>query len=405
MDMNIPLTIVKGTILAGTPAKPVSAKIRVLDLKTGAKLKYVYNPNPKTGRYLLILPPNNDYTMIIESEDFLPQRIILQIPEQKKFFELFQSIRLMPVMSLGQRIGEQVEINNSFMEAAMQAEAAGEVGEAGETDDDDTDYAALFNLMDKIITTTDTIQNDIIEYRGLDDEQNSANDAAVIEELFTLVDEAFEHGDTETLDKIQENTIIPDKFEQVFLYSEDMESTQLKKVIIGSDTIFTSPEMVAFDENLVEKTKQNDLIGIKEEAAIDSSALIVPKKRQFTAAELRRSKEEDRRTIITHTIYFDVNSYECDAKSKTDLKEIAELIINNNNLGFSVLGYADMTGDADYNKELSQKRSFNIVENLEDYGVNTSRAIIRGIGEVQSSNKVYKNDRRVDVTIFELIIE
>lgn len=289
------------------------------------------------------------------------------------------------------------------MQAAMDAEAAGEVGEAGETGDD-TDYAALFHLMDKIISTTDTINNDVIELRGIVEPENKMN-TEVIEGLFVLVDEAFEKGDTEALNKIQEETIIPDKFEQVFLYSENMESSELNKVIVGKDTIYTSPEMLTFTERAGEKTKRNDLIGTKEEATIDSAALIVPKKRQFTATELRRSKEEDRRNIITHTIYFDVDSHQCDNKSKEELKEISKLIINNVNLGFSVLGYADMSGDANYNKELSQKRSFNIVETLEDYGVNTQRAIIKGLGEAKSTNKIYKNDRRVDVTVFELIIE
>ena len=93
---------------------PVAAKIRIIHGRTNNKMKYVYNPNPKTGRYLLILPPGTDYTMIIESENFMPQNIQLQIPNQQDFYELFQSIRLKPVVSMGKQVGEQLLISNSF---------------------------------------------------------------------------------------------------------------------------------------------------------------------------------------------------------------------------------------------------------------------------------------------------
>ncbi len=401
MDMNIPLTIIKGTILAGDPAKPVGAKIRVLDLKTGQKLKYVYNPNPKTGRYLLILPPGKDYTMIIESDQFMPQSISLQLPEQKEFFELFQSIHLMPVMSLGQQVGEQVHINNTFSSSSLVKVDSVDMDNTDETIGFEKDYNSLFSLIDKIITTTDTINNEAIELRGLSGEQEEDKSTESFDDLFSLIDEAFEHGNTETLNKIQDNTIIPDKFEQVFLYSEKMEQSKLNKVVIGNDTVYTTPQLMTFNTPTIESTKQNDLIGV-EKQTIDSNKMILQERPKVTISQLRNSIEYERRIIITHSIYFRVNQFECNKNLQNEMKELAKLLINNEELGLIISGYTDISGDYEYNKALSKKRSFRVAELLKDYGVNTRRAIIKSFGEDLANNIANKNDRRVDVTIFEL---
>ena len=52
----IPLTLVKGTVLAGTPPKPIKVDIKVYDKNTHEQVKYVYTPDTEIGKYLLIFP-------------------------------------------------------------------------------------------------------------------------------------------------------------------------------------------------------------------------------------------------------------------------------------------------------------------------------------------------------------
>jgi len=108
------LTMVKGKILAGTPPQPVQAKIRVVDKETQQFLKYVYNPNPQTGDYLMIFPPGKNYDMIITAEGYLPYLVNINIPNQNYFHELYQEITLKKKMENGKEVGEEITIKNDF---------------------------------------------------------------------------------------------------------------------------------------------------------------------------------------------------------------------------------------------------------------------------------------------------
>ena len=113
---NIPLTLVKGRILAGDPPKPIKTEIQVIDKLTQKPLKYIYNPNPKTGNYLLVFPPGKDYDMVIKAEGYQPYVINIYLPNQSYFYENFQEIFLQPITvnSLGETVGEEIKIKNTF---------------------------------------------------------------------------------------------------------------------------------------------------------------------------------------------------------------------------------------------------------------------------------------------------
>lgn len=391
MNMNIPITIVKGTILAGNPAIPVPTKIRVIDNTTGKKLRYAYNPNPKTGRYLMIFPPGKDYTMVVEAEGYLPQNIIIQIPDQIKFYELFQAITLNKIVSLGKQVGEQVQVNNSF-------------DETNKSDTVNKDYDTLFDLIENIMASTDSIAT----IKSKVEEQPAENkDDKAISDLFNMIDEAFAHGDTTKLNEIKDKTIIPDKFEQVFLYSENNNTIALDTMIVGNDTILTTPGMYAFDEKVIHKANRNDIIGIALTDTLPQQKTIQVKKEfVVTPAMIKKSDPNDRRTILNHAIYFDYNMTEAGDSVSQQLSDIAELIVNNKNLGFIVAGYSDNSGNSDYNFKLSQQRALWILEKLMELGAPTNRSILEFHGEDSANNKsIVAEDRRVNITIFELITD
>lgn len=113
-DKTTALTMVKGRILAGTPPQPVEARIRVVDKETQQFLKYVYNPNPQTGDYLMIFPPGKNYDMIITAEGYMPYLVNINIPNQTYFHELYQEITLTKKVENGKEVGEQITIKNDF---------------------------------------------------------------------------------------------------------------------------------------------------------------------------------------------------------------------------------------------------------------------------------------------------
>lgn len=113
-DKGIALTMVRGRILAGNPPKPVETRIRVIDKETQQVLKYVYNPNPHTGDYLMIFPPGKNYDMIVSAEGYLPYLISINIPNQIYFQEMYQEIRLEKKVENGKEVGEKITIQNDF---------------------------------------------------------------------------------------------------------------------------------------------------------------------------------------------------------------------------------------------------------------------------------------------------
>ena len=113
-DRNIPLTMIKGRVLAGEKQQPVKTVIKVVDNETGKKIDYVYNPDPETGNYLIIFPPGHNYDMIIQAEGYLPYAININIPNQDYFYELFQQVFLRPVKQFDVVVGQEVQVKNAF---------------------------------------------------------------------------------------------------------------------------------------------------------------------------------------------------------------------------------------------------------------------------------------------------
>ena len=119
MDMpedyeTIPLTMIKGRILDAETKAPLSTKIYMIDTETKEKIDYVYHPNQKTGNYLVILPPNKSYDMIIESEGFHPYTLNIDVPNQTEFYELYQKIYLKTIKHFDVVVGQEIQVKNAF---------------------------------------------------------------------------------------------------------------------------------------------------------------------------------------------------------------------------------------------------------------------------------------------------
>jgi outer membrane protein OmpA-like peptidoglycan-associated protein len=403
MNLNIPLTLVKGTILAGTNPKPIQAQIRVYDNVTGKKLKYIYNPNPKTGHYLLIFPPGKNYDMIVEAKNYEPKSINIYIPDQSSFYELFQNIFFDDVVNLGIKVGERIKVENLFYE----------------TQTDTTpqkDYEELFELIDALIVGTDSIHG------VLSPNSHKAEKHARMEtgddsygSLFSLIDEAFELGDTSALNAIHNETIIPDRYEKVYFFPADKDGSHLETKIYGNDTILSSPTLAAYGSKPQVQKMHNDLIeksdAFTSNYNIDSMVVkqVEPEKPiEITPLMIHESKPEQRIIIIRRQIFFDLNKPEPNNVYKEELDETARLLVNNKELGILITGYTDSQGSELANKTLAQKRALTVLELLKNMGVSPNKAILIPMGEKnikpEKSEEEKAYNRRVEIQVFELKI-
>ncbi|MBI9067014.1 MAG: OmpA family protein [Salinivirgaceae bacterium] len=397
MNLNIPITLVKGYIQVGDPIAPIAAKIRVIDNETGKSLRYVYNPNPKTGKYLMIFPPAKNYDMIVEAEGYTPKNINIYIPDQEEFYELYQNIYMKAVLSAGKKVGEELKVENLFFDTHVDTTVR--------------DYSVLFKAIDAIIEATDSLDQKKIESKGFEVAIQREDEDAYAS-LFGQIDKAFELGDVATLNAIQEDVIVPDRYGQVYFYPENKTDEFLEKVIIGFDTILTAPKLLAYNDRPRIPIEKNDLIK-REEVTIDTiNEMIIierPKEIVITPVMLKESNPEKRKTVVVHKVFFAVNKFEPNKNYIQEYDEIAELLVNNNQLGVVLTGYADSQGTIPANKSLSQKRALNVLESLKDLGINPNKAIIIAKGEEEIvkeySEKEKAFNRRVEIRVFELMMQ
>ena len=343
---SIPLTMIKGQILDAETGEPIPTKIYVIDNETGTKLDFVYHPDKNTGDYLIILPPDKNYDMIIESEGFLPYTLNVDIPNQSYFYELYQKILLKTIKHFDIVVGQEVEVKNAFYDshedevASMRKEH-----EAALIDSDSID---VFTLM-----------GDLIE----------AGDSEGMDYLISLILMSNPIDDVdfneETNDKIQ-------TAKRTYYYDESDESKFEKKNIDG-ETILSLPTMFVAKE--AEEQQDNDQA---ELVKIDPKLL---------SASLK--------------VYFSVGKSELDQKYNEQLDEILAVLKKNPSLGVEISGYASPEGDEEYNHQLSNNRAISVVDYLNHRGIVRRRIVAKGLGETSSENLSNEELRRVDVNIVE----
>jgi OOP family OmpA-OmpF porin len=102
-------------------------------------------------------------------------------------------------------------------------------------------------------------------------------------------------------------------------------------------------------------------------------------------------------------IYFDLDSHEIKPESDPTLQAIADMLNANESLKIYVVGHTDMTGQLDYNMELSLRRAESVVNALiNTHGIAADRLQARGVGPLSpvstnSTEEGRKLNRRVEL--------
>ncbi len=86
--------------------------------------------------------------------------------------------------------------------------------------------------------------------------------------------------------------------------------------------------------------------------------------------------------IITLDVTFKTNSAEIKEESLPQMQKYSAFLNKNKNYSAKIVGYTDSRGSASYNKKLSQKRADAVAKYLVNNGVESSRVIAKGAGEV-----------------------
>ena len=343
---TIPLTLIKGRILDAETEKPMSTKIYMVDNETDQKLDYVYHPNKETGDYLVILPPNKSYDMIIESEGFFAYTLNIDIPDQTYFYELYQMIYLKTITQFDVVVGQEVEVKNAFYNTNKDQKS--DIRKEHEAALIQTDSIDAYELMGALMEAQDQA--------GID----------YLLELIMLSDPIEDVNFDESNEKLQ-------AAKRVYYYDESDTSKFEKKTIAGQE-ILSLPTMY------VTKTAEEQKNQKKEEI-----------------------KDYDPRLLEkVLKVYFDAGKSDLNDSYHKQLDALLSELKKHEGLGVEISGYASQEGDAAMNEQLSNKRAISVLDYINTRGIVRRRIVAKGYGATKDEQASPEESRRVEIRIVDL---
>lgn len=107
---------------------------------------------------------------------------------------------------------------------------------------------------------------------------------------------------------------------------------------------------------------------------------------------------------ILNNIFFDVDKYDLQEKSTSELQKIVRFLNSNPPMRVEISGHTDNSGSPDYNRQLSEKRAFSVYTFLLQHGIDKKRLIPKGYGPDQpvagnDSEEGRRKNRRIEFRI------
>ncbi|MCO5264692.1 MAG: OmpA family protein [Lentimicrobium sp.] len=88
-------------------------------------------------------------------------------------------------------------------------------------------------------------------------------------------------------------------------------------------------------------------------------------------------------SIVLRNIFFETDSSRLLPVSETELNRLYQLLVHNSGLRIEISGHTDNTGSETYNRNLSEKRAFEVYNYLIKKGIDVSRLSYKGCGAMQ----------------------
>ncbi len=115
----------------------------------------------------------------------------------------------------------------------------------------------------------------------------------------------------------------------------------------------------------------------------------------------RRDKMMERLREVLKTIYFPLDTYALDEKSRTALAELAVFLKEYPDLSVSIGGHCDERGTVEYNLALGEKRARAVSDYLRAFGIAEGRVKVVSYGEENPAREgndedAYRMNRRAE---------
>lgn len=427
-----PLILVKG-IVKTEDTGMVQVAINVMDKLDGQAQKYIYNPNPKTGKYLMILPAGRSYDMIVSAQGYDPYAVDIAIPNQTEFHELYQEITLKKINAFGKEVGQEIVVVNSFNNTRKLTDDNDAFGKQAEPE-------YLLNLVEQIVKKADE--------QSLDNLANSSDPTflADIEKLNKITDNAAEN-----FEKVKEEKLYTEAMSGKHYYTTEGKA-ELKPLKLGNQTVMVVPaekmkktelsqptdtkidnqDLIAVNStketayalpaskvdkelikelNLTQEIKNGDTTYIVPDELIALSEKPLPKKQddiaqnnqtktnkvpkdivdknsqteiaQYTGnTTLPSEKSQNQQSVIVEKmVNFGFDQTDITDSYRADLDVVIDMMTKYPDYKLEITGHTDSKGSSVYNMRLSQERAQKVANYLLSKGIKKSQLLVKGYGE------------------------
>ena len=179
-----------------------------------------------------------------------------------------------------------------------------------------------------------------------------------------------------------------DQFSEDILALLTQNSEQL--IAIQQDLVDFKKDNITRDREL--KKESNEQVEVLQVQIDELKELIYSDERKPKALSIYEKNMASEKMVIL----FDKNSSSIVNKNKIELNKVFDVLLKNPSLKIMITGFADKTGDPDYNAYISEKRAREVKSYLYKKGIANKRMLLNFLGDVTSVSE-NSEDRRVEI--------
>lgn len=419
--INIPKTEINGYAVLAKSGKPISGKVKLINKESGEEFGE-FLIDGKTGKYQMIVPPENTYILelVVDGmEQERPHREEIVIPKQCENYHLFQQITMDYVLDKSEeKIAQRAHFKNAFMDIYKESKKFFETENLKfEENAFQTTTQTGYNMFGtlkhnemlkaegitimlanedyEIIRTTECTDNGEFFFEDL--ERDKTYKLIVDEESSKI----SMNGDSKMNDDSQLLLIGNLKFlEKDFTFAgKEIEcllvdqNKKYKSIAVSDpsgDFEFKATDQQQLDMyNAQHGLKYNYDIKTPEVAYMAYIQHLDPSNNEVNYSEyidiidLKKADiPEDIKKDFANLL-FDFDRYFLRAKSKDVLNNLKEYLSANPNVNIKLGGHADHIGTNEYNMGLSKRRAESAFTYLVKAGIDENRLSSQWFGEEQ----------------------
>lgn len=421
---NIPNTEIRGLIVMGNSLTPLKAYITAVNAETGENAG-TFTSDPATGKYLMVLPPDNTYYLTVASDKHSklerPFRDTLVLPRQCEYYQMFQHIGINEVKEEQKLTAYEAVFDNATFDVKSAAMEKYEVD-----DIESLLTAASVNQSDSVYNLTGRIMhNEILS--AINTRVSLVNDKGeVIKTVMTNNAGQFEfeklHHDYDYSLLVNEDDLLmsyygnnPTNSEKSIISKGNLiwnnvrndnsligasPADSLEILLVDNDFVVVNKSMSNVEGNWavdnLPSTPVADTRSFPYNLQMEDEDLIykdllkdidTAENEFYTVIRDLIAVPEDvvigEEPIAFEPIYFDFDKFFLRLASKDILDKIQNYLVDNPEVSIEIMGHTDWFGSDDYNMKLSKRRSKSAFDYLTKAGIDKSRLTMKWYGEAQ----------------------